>query len=130
MFTLRPEGSGCTFPHHKETCGVGYFCPAGTHDPRSLPCPAGSYSSAQGLTSQAGCAPCPQGAVCPSLAQATYDLCPVGHYCPSSGAALGTPCPAGTYNPQYEGWCQGCPWAGQGLLLFPRGLRLLWLGVF
>ncbi|CDI84632.1 hypothetical protein, conserved [Eimeria praecox] len=92
---------GCTFGNHWDECGPGYFCPAGTHDPRSLPCPPGTYNPDRKAVSKASCLPCPVGTYCANQAQTNPDRCPPGSYCPTEGLALGIPCPPGTYNIMY-----------------------------
>lgn len=58
-------------------CEPGFYCPVNSTNPRSVPCPAGTYGSSSGLSSS-NCSA----------------LCPVGHYCPE-GSLSPVPCPAG-----------------------------------
>ena len=44
---------------------VGYFCPAGTIELDQFPCSAGTYGTAEGLTSADECEACPASYICP-----------------------------------------------------------------
>ncbi|CDJ45292.1 hypothetical protein, conserved [Eimeria tenella] len=91
-------GTGCTDGNQVEYCAAGYYCPAGTYDHRSLPCPPGTFSAARRASARAACGDCLLGHFCAAAAQQQPDKCPEGHFCAAPGLALATPCPPGTYN--------------------------------
>ncbi|KAF7668979.1 hypothetical protein LDENG_00271770 [Lucifuga dentata] len=106
-------------------CPPGTFCVEGSAEPEF--CPAGTFSSVPGLTSEAGCQPCTAGFYCggaglrtptgpcslgywcpPGQTVATALLCPPGHFCPE-GSAVPEPCPPGTYQDREKrGACTIC----------------------
>ena len=45
-------------------CPAAHYCPAGTLDPFSFPCPTGTYNDNTGVTSSSGCTDCPAGSAC------------------------------------------------------------------
>ncbi|KAM6987470.1 uncharacterized protein LKV04_010315 [Tautogolabrus adspersus] len=94
-------------------CPPGTYCVEGSGEPEV--CPAGTFSSVPGLTSEAGCQPCTPGFYCrgaglkaptgpcsegywcpPGQTVATAMPCPPGYFC-SQGSATPKPCPSGTY---------------------------------
>ncbi|CDJ67592.1 hypothetical protein, conserved, partial [Eimeria necatrix] len=105
--------TGCTDGNQVEYCAAGYYCPAGTYDHRSLPCPPGTFSGAPRASSRAACGDCLLGHFCGALAQTQPDKCPQGHFCGEKGLALPTACPPGTYNDKVgstsEADCLLCP---------------------
>mmetsp|Transcript_50620 Transcript_50620/g.69372 ORF Transcript_50620/g.69372 Transcript_50620/m.69372 type:complete len:110 (+) Transcript_50620:1502-1831(+) len=61
-------------------------------------CPAGTYSTASGATSQLDCIPCPEGLVCASDGISVLPVanCDAGYFCGGGAeAATQTPCSAG-----------------------------------
>ena len=107
------EGSETATPSGYE-CPRGHFCPNGTHTP--FPCPVGTYSNVEKLTSELDCFPCSKGMFCndtgliapsgectanyycnESSTTSTPMLCPAGYYC-EQGAPDPQPCPIGTYS--------------------------------
>lgn len=42
-------------------CPKGFYCPLGTNYSSEHPCPRGTYSNSDGLTSQDLCTPCDEG---------------------------------------------------------------------
>jgi hypothetical protein len=76
-------------------CPAGFFCAPGAQRP--TPCPAGTWSTALGATTNATCATCPAGRFCPAGSFLPL-VCPVGSFC-KAGAATATPCDAGLHNP-------------------------------
>ncbi|KAK1786529.1 hypothetical protein P4O66_017651 [Electrophorus voltai] len=120
-----------------DVCPPGFYCPEGTSEPE--PCPAGTFSPAAGLKSQAECQPCTAGHYCRSrgltaptarcsqgywcLPGQTADLalpCPMGHRCPS-GSSAPVLCPSGTYQDQ---WKQAnCMICGEGKASFSTTTR-------
>ncbi|GAB5363508.1 hypothetical protein AAMO2058_000889100, partial [Amorphochlora amoebiformis] len=86
-----------------EVCAAGYYCPEGSTENTTYPCPAGTYAFETSLWREEQCIECP-----------------VGYYC---GAATTNPqpCAAGTYSddkpghtlpgPSLDGWpaCRTCP---------------------
>ena len=70
-------------------CAIGYFCPAGSTTPTSVPCPAGRYGAASGLEN-AGCSGlCREGFYCP-MGSTNDSAVPCGDaslYCPLASAS-------------------------------------------
>jgi hypothetical protein len=61
-------------------CSVGFYCPQGSIS--ALPCPPGTFGSANGLTAEADCSPCYGGWYCQESGQAAVtDECDAGFYC-------------------------------------------------
>jgi len=84
-----PDGSQ---PEIGEPCPEGYYCPAGTHEPRS--CPPGMVIDGTGAPSVDSCGDCPIGKVC-NQTSSRAEKCPGGYYC-IDGIAIA--CPIGTYS--------------------------------
>lgn len=110
-----------------QSCGVGYFCPAGSRDAQGStysvaagglidhPCPAGTYGAESGLPSALHCADCPAGSFSRSvkLTNASQcEICPKGAFCPPRSPTP-TLCPAGTTRASPRGKseeeCELCP---------------------
>jgi hypothetical protein len=64
-------------------CPVNYYCPAGTSNYQSYPCPPGTYTNNQGLTSSTECTLCDPGKYC--YGGKSPSLCKPGFYNPLSG---------------------------------------------
>ncbi|XP_051788208.1 sushi, von Willebrand factor type A, EGF and pentraxin domain-containing protein 1-like [Erpetoichthys calabaricus] len=75
--TLAPVGAV-----KPQLCLFGYFCPGKTEFSTKYPCPKGTLGQHQGLTSAAGCSPCPAGHFCASegLIQPS-GVCSLGFVC-------------------------------------------------
>ncbi|KPP71461.1 hypothetical protein Z043_109635 [Scleropages formosus] len=89
------------------SCPDGYYCPVGTGEPRSHPCPAGVFRNhSQGHRGEL-CVPCPPGRYCGSLATHTPTVCP-------QGSSVPTACEEGTYGDrpalQSAFECTPCGW--------------------
>ncbi len=79
-------------------CAAGYYCPAASTSPTQVPCPAGSFSNATGVTAASACTPCTSGQFCASTAlTAASGGCAAGFYC-APGAAAPVACAAGTWS--------------------------------
>ena len=86
-------------------CPEGFYCPAGTQNAFSFPCPVGTYSNQTGLHNETQCTLCEGGMQCSSnrLIQ-PIGLCNAGYYC-RYGSKSSTPmqgveadvCPPGRY---------------------------------
>ena len=85
-------------------CTTGHYCPSSSGSP--VPCPAGTYSSSQGLTTASNCSLCTPGSYCADegLSQVS-GLCNGGYYCPGGNLSpnptmylceAGFACPEGT----------------------------------
>ncbi len=82
-----PPGSFCPAgsPWPAGSCLDGFYCPEGSAENTSIPCPAGTYSTGPGLKSLGECL-----------------QCPMGHYCPLNTTIVEImSCPNGTYNPEF-----------------------------
>ena len=113
-----PAGSYCVHAGTSSpvTCPA-HYCPAGTSDYTTTPCPAGMYSDITGLHSSSECNNCTVGHYCPgdesnplssrslqpSGISSLYDCkpCVMGYACTSTGmsSSLVTTCAAGHYCP-------------------------------
>lgn len=106
LYTL--EYAGTTVSAGGNICPSGSYCPTASVNPTE--CPAGKYSSSQGLADSSVCTVCSPGFFCPSGSSAVRGNleCPLGRYCPKETPgerdADGNPicpdcprCPAGTY---------------------------------
>ena len=83
-------------------CPAGYYCPEGTYNKYSNPCPRGTYSTETGLANVTECQPCPEGKACESTGISSIDnlpLCAAGYYCEKGAANVvdGIECPIGNY---------------------------------
>ncbi|XP_021231889.1 SCO-spondin-like isoform X4 [Numida meleagris] len=96
-------------------CIAGFYCPEGSPEP--LPCHAGFYCNASGLSVPSGeCSAgfyCKGGAVLPNPTDdVTGNICPAGTYC-TAGSAEPKLCPAGTFSSlpgrRTLAECQPCP---------------------
>ena len=131
VLTARPTNGFYTLVYQGEVlsaggdiCPAGSYCPANSVNPTL--CPAGKYSSTQGLSDSSVCTVCSPGFFCPpgsSLMDVNL-TCPSGRFCPG-----GTPgeydvdgvadcplcplCPAGTFGSviglKDAGECSPCP---------------------
>ena len=101
-----PAGKAC--PKYGTTssvtppdCPKGYYCPAGTENPRQFPCPAGTYNDATGVSSISSCQQCTQGYGCePGTNSDTNPMkkCIPGYYCPAgSKSPREVACAAGSF---------------------------------
>lgn len=45
-------------------CPAGHYCPAGTKQPREMPCPVGTWNEQKGGRDPTWCLPCPPGFFC------------------------------------------------------------------
>ena len=77
-------------------CGPGSFCTQGA--PAPLPCKAGRYGDALGLTSSNECTVCPRGAACSTGAN-TYAWCNPGTFADEPGMPMCALCDPGKYQP-------------------------------
>jgi len=119
-----PEGKSCPFNNMTSplNCLPGHYCPTGTSN--ATPCPEGTFTQSENLTSANECSYCVPGSYCGTagLVEATGPCaagyycergatspnpssstmfpsngpCPVGNYCPS-GTITPIPCPIGTF---------------------------------
>ncbi|ELW67538.1 hypothetical protein TREES_T100003968 [Tupaia chinensis] len=80
-----------------DLCPPGYFCPAGTKDPRQWPCPAGTWNPDRGAQDVSWCLPCPPGLFCAIAGQAA----------PGGPCASGFHCPGGARTPRPLGGLWG-----------------------
>ena len=109
-------------------CTTGHYCPSSSGSP--VPCPAGTYSSSQGLTRASNCSLCTPGSYCADegLSQVS-GLCNGGYYCPGGnlspnptmylceagfvcpeGSSAPLSCSSGTFTNQTgQSSCQQCP---------------------
>ena len=90
-------------------CEAGSYCPAGSGG--GIPCPMGTFSSAQALTAISECTACPSGRACnTSGLTAPSGNCRAGYYCISAAATdaptdgvTGNICPPGSFCPPASG---------------------------
>ena len=75
-----------------EACPPGSWCDWGAAAPTA--CPAGTYRSAPGASSEEQCMECPEGSACPQGSEAP-SMCSPGSFA-VAGASECTPCEAGT----------------------------------
>ncbi|PHJ19754.1 zonadhesin family protein [Cystoisospora suis] len=92
------SGFACPTPSEALPCSKGFYCPPGTPDPESYPCPKGTYGDRPGMTSAETCTPCPRGFFC-DVPGGEPVPCPRGFYCATQGLTRTgmMPCPLGTY---------------------------------
>lgn len=81
--------------YESKKCPLGHYCLVGAEYPTR--CPAGTYTSGEGVASAAECTRCKAGYYCIEN-DATMRACPVGHYCPE-GTNTPFECPRYTFNP-------------------------------
>ncbi|KAL2295830.1 hypothetical protein Nmel_017354, partial [Mimus melanotis] len=114
---LCPGGQAAVPSATANACPQGHFCPQGA---AAQPCPNGTYGEQRGLSSAAGCSPCPAGKFCytdgtepPGIPHPTGD-CPAGYLCPpGTGFPFSFPCQPGSFwdnsSTGGEGVCKPCP---------------------
>ena len=113
-------GHYCVNGQPPADCPAGFYCPLGTGNVWQ-PCPAGTFSTNTGLSSETECTACTAGYYCSQTnATAVTGECTEGFYCtagadtptpPGDGSNTGTaaPCPEGHYCPQKTGTPLKCP---------------------
>ena len=76
-------------------CPAGYYCDAGTYEPR--PCPIGTYNPSTGGDSSDACLDCGAGTYCKDHAMTSTGVnCEDGYYCGEGNANIFQyPCPVG-----------------------------------
>jgi hypothetical protein len=120
------EDTGITLP---TPCRTGHYCELWDQTPgvsNVKPCPAGTYSSNQYLTSANDCNPCQAGKYCESGSTTFTGYCASGYVCvsgspvadPNTGVEVFTfdnydstnngPCPKGHYCPYGSGYPRKC----------------------
>ena len=77
-------------------CPGGYYCPKGTGEPTSFPCPVGFYRNGSARESFQDCTECVSGYYCDQEGLDVPKDCPRGFFC-VSGSTFPQPCPLGTY---------------------------------
>lgn len=77
-------------------CPGGYYCPKGTGEPTSFPCPVGFYRNGSARESFQDCTECVSGYYCDEEGLDVPKDCPRGFFC-VSGSTFPQPCPLGTY---------------------------------
>ncbi|XP_031989756.1 SCO-spondin-like isoform X5 [Corvus moneduloides] len=114
---LCPGGQADVPDATANACPQGHFCPQGD---AAQPCPNGTYGEQRGLSSAAGCSPCPAGKFCytdgmepPGIPHPTGD-CPAGYLCPpGTGFPFSFPCMPGSFwdnsSTEGEGVCKPSP---------------------
>ena len=83
-------------------CPVGHYCPHGTSDYTSTPCPEGTFTDRTDLHNVVHCSPCPKGFHCAAGSTSSTGIteCEQNKYCPTGTQASAVPlCPAGSYAP-------------------------------
>jgi hypothetical protein len=92
-----PAGSYCTSASPSVTgfCEAGFYCPAGSVNNRTFPCPSQYYRANVGARSLQDCAICPAGSSC-GIATVDPSPCPAGSYC-ITGVNTPENCPPGTF---------------------------------
>lgn len=78
-------------------CPGGYYCPLGTAESNSFPCPIGFYRNGSAKESFEDCTECISGYYCDREGLAQPIACPPGYFC-VSGSTFPQPCPLGTYS--------------------------------
>ncbi|EKX43721.1 hypothetical protein GUITHDRAFT_110175 [Guillardia theta CCMP2712] len=108
-------------------CAPGYYCPAGSKTPFSVPCPAGTYRSESFGKNESDCAECVEGYYCPPASKRGL-VCPAGSYCPN-GVGEPIKCPAGYFRSSVGGlaladcaYCEPGYFCDQPGLIQPSGL--------
>lgn len=109
------QGSNASHPQgydFGDRCPPGYYCPEGTGDFATFPCPNGTYSNSSSMTDVSNCTQCEPGKACIGTALTEPNAnCSAGHYCrvgaytdkPNDDGATGAPCPTGYYCPEGTG---------------------------
>ena len=97
-------------------CPAGFYCPAGTSDYTTTPCPEGTFSDRRDLHNYMHCSPCPKGFYCDAGSTTSIGItdCPENSYCPTGTMSSAIPsCPAGSYSPYTKSMsledCLTCP---------------------
>ena len=117
-----PAGTHCPLPATTsvtEACEEGYYCPAGSVNPRNHPCPPGTYYDQDDGTRADDCIQCGTGVACDwgttgSSQASPPQACAQGHYCPAgTGSPTEFACPPGTYSTSTSltqaSECTDCP---------------------
>ncbi|XP_075695378.1 uncharacterized protein LOC142661742 isoform X2 [Rhinoderma darwinii] len=108
-----PAGFFCDMPSllAPKRCPAGFYCHQGSSYPQ--PCPEGTYSPRDEISTEAECHPCEAGKFCSGVGlTAISGDCQEGFYCPersTSATPSGGMCPAGSYCPGNSGWPVLCP---------------------
>ncbi|KAM3922961.1 uncharacterized protein RB166_012036 [Leptodactylus fuscus] len=108
-----PAGFFCDLPSllAPKLCPAGFYCHQGSSNPQ--PCPEGTYSAHEEISTEAECRPCEIGKFCTGVGlSAISGQCQEGFYCPersTSATPLDGICPAGSYCPPSSGWPIFCP---------------------
>ncbi|EPR58001.1 GCC2 and GCC3 domain-containing protein [Toxoplasma gondii GT1] len=106
-------GNYCEFGATEgKPCPAGYYCPSASGTGTSFPCPIGTFSAQEGVTSADTCTKCLAGHFCdvPGLTKPVGKCLP-GYYCPV-GTGLRYPktfCPPGSYCPRGSSQPADCP---------------------
>ncbi|KFG49194.1 GCC2 and GCC3 domain-containing protein, partial [Toxoplasma gondii FOU] len=106
-------GNYCEFGATEgKPCPAGYYCPSASGTGTSFPCPIGTFSAQEGVTSADTCTKCLAGHFCdvPGLTKPVGKCLP-GYYCPV-GTGLRYPktfCPPGSYCPRGSFQPTDCP---------------------
>nr|PIL98506.1 GCC2 and GCC3 domain-containing protein [Toxoplasma gondii COUG] len=106
-------GNYCEFGAMEgKPCPAGYYCPSASGTGTSFPCPIGTFSAQEGVTSADTCTKCLAGHFCdvPGLTKPVGKCLP-GYYCPV-GTGLRYPktfCPPGSYCPRGSSQPTDCP---------------------
>lgn len=82
-------------------CPGGYFCPLGTAEPDTLPCPIGFYRNGSAKATFQDCTVCISGFYCDQEGLAEPISCPAGYFC-VAGSTTKQSCPLGTYSNSLE----------------------------
>ena len=93
-------------------CPNGYYCPLGTADPMTYPCPIGFFRNSASREKFDDCTICTSGFYCDELGLGEPKSCPHGFFC-VEGSTYPEPCPLGTYGNSTEvrqsSDCTPCP---------------------
>ena len=80
-------------------CPGGHYCPLGTAEPTTYPCPVGFYRNQSAAYSFQDCTECVSGYYCDVEGLAIPKECPAGFFC-VSGSTYPQPCGLGTFSNQ------------------------------